>query len=188
MHEGYSAGNKGCAAIGKIAEDKAERGNEGEAMTSLRRSNDEPNNQLLRKEAEILWEQNLDRPWRQKWEKMTGRFETLLNLGQVSAAAQINSRRDAGLQEVPVAKIMGSLGRSREFTCDFRPLSGRLRERWVNVANVQLSGRGLPPVSLIKFGDVYFVVDGHHRVSVAHALGQETIDAHVVSWDPGNPN
>jgi hypothetical protein len=45
----------------------------------------------------------------------------------------------------------------------------------------------LPPVQLIQVGDAYFVRDGHHRISVAHHLGQASIDAEVLIWGRSGP-
>jgi hypothetical protein len=42
-------------------------------------------------------------------------------------------------------------------------------------------------VELIQIGEVYFVQDGHHRISVARALGQRTIEAQVVVWQVSGP-
>jgi hypothetical protein len=48
-------------------------------------------------------------------------------------------------------------------------------------------GRELPPVELVQIGDFYFVRDGHHRISVARAMGQEHIEAEVTVWDVVGP-
>ncbi|MEA2160157.1 MAG: hypothetical protein QOD66_2537, partial [Solirubrobacteraceae bacterium] len=61
----------------------------------------------------------------------------------------------------------------------FRPTSGRLRSRWEQIATAMRRGESLPPVDLLKVGEIYFVRDGHHRVSVACALGRADIDAYV---------
>jgi hypothetical protein len=67
-----------------------------------------------------------------------------------------------------------------DFDRGLRPTSARLRSRWERIAAAQRRGESLPPVSLYKVGDLYFVRDGHHRVSVAKSLGREDIDAYVV--------
>src|SRR6266540_5030436 len=73
-------------------------------------------------------------------------------------------------------------GRCDDFDVGFHPLKEHTEERWVSVARAQLRGLGLPPVELIQLGAVYFVRDGHHRISVAAALGQQEIDAVVTVW------
>jgi nucleotide-binding universal stress UspA family protein len=79
-----------------------------------------------------------------------------------------------------VDSIIGSLGRSRDFDRVFRPVQRHSRGKWLSVDSAFLAGVGLPPISLYKVGDAYFVVDGHHRVSVARENGQTFIDAEVI--------
>jgi hypothetical protein len=86
---------------------------------------------------------------------------------------------DLGLQVVPLDAIVGTIDRAVDFDRGFRPTSARLRSRWERIAAAQRRGEALPPVSLFKVGDLYFVRDGHHRVSVAKSLGRADIDAYV---------
>ena len=88
-------------------------------------------------------------------------------------------QRDRGLQVVPLDAIVGTVDRAADFDRGFRPTSPRLRARWERIAAAQRRGESLPPVSLYKVGDLYFVRDGHHRVSVAKSLGRDDIDAYV---------
>lgn len=92
-----------------------------------------------------------------------------------------------GLRAVPIDHIVGSQSRPHDFDRAFHPLREHDRRRWVNLAALKLLGQSLPPVDLIQVGDRYFVVDGHHRISIARALGQESIDALVVNWDLTGP-
>jgi hypothetical protein len=55
----------------------------------------------------------------------------------------------------------------------------RLRSRWERIAAAQRRGEAMPPVSLFQIGELYFVRDGHHRVSVAKSQGRKDIDAYV---------
>jgi hypothetical protein len=81
---------------------------------------------------------------------------------------------------IPVgAMSVGTVDRAADFDRGFRPTSPRLRARWERIAAAQRRGESLPPISLYKVGDLFFVRDGHHRVSVARALGDTTIEAHV---------
>src|ERR687893_2392986 len=91
-------------------------------------------------------------------------------------------RIDRGLRTVPVAQIGGSVGRCSEFDRDFMPARASVEERWKRVDRVFHRGEELPPVSLYKVGGFYFVLDGHHRVSVAsyHSVGM--IDAEVTEF------
>jgi hypothetical protein len=89
------------------------------------------------------------------------------------------SERALGLQTVPLDSIVGSVGRTRDFDRSFRPTSNRMRPRWEGIANAQRRGKDLPPISVYRIGDMHFVRDGHHRVSVARAQGRDAIDAYV---------
>jgi hypothetical protein len=93
----------------------------------------------------------------------------------------LKDTRDLGRQTVPLQKIVGSSGRHLEFDLSFRPLRGR-SDRWLRVA--QVNSNKLPPVSLFKVGEAYFIEDGNHRVSVAQANGRQSIEAYVIEIDP----
>lgn len=110
--------------------------------------------------------------------KLVGRQDHLLSLAGVHPTAA----RYTGLHSVSLAQIRGSEGRCADLDGQFRPLHDATKERWLRVADAQQQGLSLPPVSLVQVGNVYYVRDGHHRVSVALAWGQETIDAEVVEW------
>ena len=81
--------------------------------------------------------------------------------------------------EVPVAQVVGTVARSGDFDVDFRLRNRKLADRWRQVAGVMANGAE-PPVELIQLGELYFVVDGHHRVSVARELGRATVTARVL--------
>jgi hypothetical protein len=103
----------------------------------------------------------------------------MLPFEEVVEALGRSGQHDLGLQVVPLDAIVGSVDRTVDFDRGLRPTSGRLRSRWERIAAAQRRGEALPPVSLYKIGDLYFVRDGHHRVSVAKSLGREDIDAYV---------
>lgn len=105
----------------------------------------------------------------------------LLDQTAYQNATCIPNRYYAGLKIVPIDRIRGSEGRTEDFDDAFYPLHDRLRSRWLSVASVRLAGESLPPVELIHTGGVYFVRDGHHRISVAKALGEVFIDAEVIN-------
>lgn len=96
----------------------------------------------------------------------------------VAALGRVSEQR-LGLQVIRLDTIVGSVDRTRDFDRWFRPKSGRVRERWQRLALAQRRGETIPPIDVYRVGELHFVVDGHHRVSVAHALGLSTIDAHV---------
>ena len=124
---------------------------------------------------------------RQIWAKLRGQQNQLLDLTTVTASCTIGDRRAAGTRIVPIQQIRGSEGRCEDFDAAFRPLKAHTEDRWLSVAKANLRGRGLPPIELIQLGDAYFVRDGHHRISVAAALGQQEIDAVVTVWHVTTP-
>jgi hypothetical protein len=103
----------------------------------------------------------------------------ILPYEEVIAALGFVSERPVGLQVVGLDSIVGTIDRERDFDRRFRPTSRRVRSRWEAIAAAMRRGEALPPVDLLKVGDFYFVRDGHHRVSVASALGLGDIDAYV---------
>lgn len=111
--------------------------------------------------------------------RLLGRTRTLASLDR----PLIGNGRDGGLRTVEICKIIGSEGRTRDFDRGFHPLQDRTRERWLRVLNAFEQGLPLPPVELVRVGGAYYVRDGHHRISVAAALGQRAIEAHVTEWN-----
>jgi hypothetical protein len=109
----------------------------------------------------------------------SGRWNSLLSYDQVKEKLRIGGPIYRGVRTVEVAKIVGSVNRYRDFDRAFLPASNRLAPRWQRVDRAFYEDVNLPPVVLYKVGDVYFVVDGHHRVSVAREQGQEFIEAEV---------
>ncbi len=90
-----------------------------------------------------------------------------------------SNRVARGLQEIPLDAIVGSVGRYADFTRSFLPRSDGMEERWARVKTVATGATGWPPIEVYQLGDVYFVLDGNHRVSVAREMGLETIPAYV---------
>jgi hypothetical protein len=103
----------------------------------------------------------------------------ILPFEEVVDALGRTGQSDLGLKVVPLDAIVGTVDRNAEFDRGFRPTSPRLRSRWERINAAQRRGETMPPVSLYKVGDLYFVRDGHHRVSVAKSFGREDIDAYV---------
>jgi hypothetical protein len=111
---------------------------------------------------------------------LTGRSRSLLDLTTEVSKRKIHSQHYAGSRTVPIKRIKGSEGRSGDFDCDFNPMQTRTFTRWVSVAVARSSRETLPLVELIQIGDDYFVRDGHHRILVARALGEEYVDAKII--------
>ncbi len=104
----------------------------------------------------------------------------LLSFEEVKRALGVVSQNYLGMREVPVAKIVGSVGRHRDFDRAFLPSKEDLSVRWKKIDQIMHRAEELPPISLYKIGDAYFVRDGNHRVSVARQRGVEMIDAEVI--------
>ncbi len=108
------------------------------------------------------------------------RPNALLSFHEVRKRYKPEQESYRGMQEVPVRQIIGSVDRFRDFDRAFLPRHARSAGRWQNVDRAYHQDVRLPPVQLYKVGDVYFVKDGNHRVSVAREHGVEFIDAEVI--------
>ena len=104
----------------------------------------------------------------------------LLSFDEVKSALGAVEQVYLGMRTVPVEKIVGSVGRHRDFDRAFLPSKGGLETRWKRIDQMMHRAEELPPISLYKIGDAYFVRDGNHRVSVARQIGVEMIDAEVI--------
>jgi nucleotide-binding universal stress UspA family protein len=113
--------------------------------------------------------------------RFTGKSTQLLSYEDVAEKLRLRARSERGVQHIPVDAIVGSVGRYTDFTRTFLPRSNEDRERWARVKAAFLEeGAGLPPIEVYKVGEVYFVIDGNHRVSIARQEGLTTIEARVI--------
>lgn len=103
----------------------------------------------------------------------------VLPFDEVVAALGRVGQRALGHQVIALGSIVGSVNRTRDFDRYFRPTSARVRQRWERLAIATRRGEPIPPIDVYRVGELHFVRDGHHRASVAHALGLETIEATV---------
>jgi hypothetical protein len=103
----------------------------------------------------------------------------ILPYEEVVQALGFVSEHPAGHHVIQLEAIVGTVDRGREFDRSFRPTSGRVRSRWEHIAAAMRRGESMPPIDVVRIGEIYFVRDGHHRVSVARALGRTDIDAYV---------
>ena len=110
---------------------------------------------------------------------LTGRSTELLSYEEVRTKLHAieGSRRE--LQDIPIESIVGSVGRYTDFNKNFLPLHESDKERWSRVMIEATGSMGLPPIEVYQIGEVYFVLDGNHRVSVAKELGATHIQAYV---------
>ena len=110
---------------------------------------------------------------------VTGRPNRLLSWEEVSQKLGLRDQIYRGVQSVPIAKIVGSVGRYQDFDRAFMPRTKGMGARWRSIAQAHYDDVSLPPVKLYRVGDAFFVLDGNHRVSVAKEQGIQFIDAEV---------
>jgi hypothetical protein len=135
-----------------------------------------------------LYNRARTRAWlRRVWSILTRRRQGLLDLSEVETRCTVRHRHYRGIQTVCLDQIRGSDGRCRDFDSVFYPSQEHNRGRWLAIAALQASGAILPPVQLVQVGEIYFVQDGHHRISVARASGKACIEAEVVAWQVTGP-
>lgn len=123
--------------------------------------------------------------WNLRWSKMRGKCGLLQDLYHVRKQRKIVNRNYAGVQVVPIDQIRGSEGRCRDFDANFFPLRQHNAQRWMSIEIARRTDVELPLVELLQVDDVYYVRDGHHRISVAKAAGQMEIRAEVIIWECG---
>src|SRR5919106_423861 len=111
----------------------------------------------------------------------------LLSFDDVRREHATNNRLHRGSRVVEVDQIVGSVGRWRDFDRSFLPARASIGERWKRIDRAFQRGEDLPPVQLYEIGEAYFVVDGHHRVSVARYHDVPTLEASVVKFLPKRP-
>ena len=111
--------------------------------------------------------------------RLTGKSTELLSYEEVRQQLRALESGKVGLREIPLDAIVGSVGRYTDFTRDFLPLHDSDQGRWARVMAVTTGLTGTPPIEVYKIGEVYFVLDGNHRVSVARQLEATTIEAYV---------
>lgn len=115
----------------------------------------------------------------QFWARLTGKPIDLLDFEDVRQRLHMELTARRVLREIPIAAIVGSVGRPGDFTRDFLPLKDRDQTRWATVKHHFNQSAGVPPIEVYQVGEAYFVLDGNHRVSVARDLGATHIEAYV---------
>lgn len=118
--------------------------------------------------------------WRRVIKRLKGETNELLPFNEVRERFPLQGQHYVGLRTIPINYIVGSVGRYNDFDRAFLPIQKHTKNRWVHVDEARYENIELPPIELYKVGEVYFVKDGNHRVSVARESGQEFIDAYVV--------
>ncbi len=111
--------------------------------------------------------------------RLTGRSAELLCYEDVRQNLRTTTSTSRGLQDIPIDAVVGSVGRCTDFTRTFLPLKDSDRARWANVELAMSNLQGLSPIEVYQIDQVYFVVDGNHRVSIARQFGSAYIQAYV---------
>lgn len=136
-----------------------------------------------RKVRQLFWKVLSQGMSRMAWNRLRRKENHLYPLDETREWREVISSHAGGVQNVPIARIIGSEGRCQDFDVAFRPTNTRTEERWVNIATARELDIALPPVELIQVGEDYYVRDGHHRISVAKWNGQMEIEAQVTKWE-----
>jgi nucleotide-binding universal stress UspA family protein len=110
---------------------------------------------------------------------LTGRDINLLPYDEVRKHMRPLESASRSLEDIPLSAIVGSVNRYHDFSRTFLPRQESDMGRWARVRAGVDSMQGLPPIEVYRVGDAYFVLDGHHRVSVAKEMGYEIIHAYV---------
>ncbi len=141
------------------------------------------NNPVAISEANHRWDRARRRLWRQRFVRWLKRQpdDELLSFEQVQKELRLIQGISRGIQNIPLDRIRGSVGRYKDFSSSFLPQNTELRERWQRVDAYSIHD-GISPISAYQVGEAYFVLDGNHRVSVAREQGLETIEAHVLEY------
>ena len=111
--------------------------------------------------------------------RLTGKNNQLLSYDEVADKLKLRARTERGTRHIPLDAIVGSVGRYTDFTRTFLPRRANDQDRWARVQAVMEEGAGLPPIAVYQVGEVYFVIDGNHRVSIARQNGSKTIEARL---------
>lgn len=118
---------------------------------------------------------------------LTGRSADLLSYDEVRKKIRARETNRRELKEIPLDAIVGSVGRYKDFTRQFLPRIEGDEQRWAKVKTLSEGLEGLPPIEVYQIGDVYFVSDGNHRVSVARSHGSTLIEAYVTQVETDVP-
>ena len=117
------------------------------------------------------------------YQKLKKEDDCLPSLQEIKDITRAKNEYYLGLMTIPVDNIIGSEGRYEDFNKDFFPKKNALQSRWSRIDTIMEENRPLPPISVFKIDEYYFVRDGNHRVSVAKSRGQEFIDAEVTAYE-----
>lgn len=118
--------------------------------------------------------------WRSVISWLSKSDNDLLPFDEVVKRIPFKGQSYIGMKQIETEKIIGSVSRFQEFDRAFLPRQTHTRERWERIDQAYYKDVVLPPIDVYQIGDIYFVKDGNHRVSVARERGQVFMDAFVV--------
>lgn len=121
--------------------------------------------------------------WNEILSKMRQTNNQLLPFDEIRKILPLEGQYDLGMKVIPIDHIVGSVNRFNDFDRAFLPKDQHNRDRWVNIDKARLQEIELPAIEVYKIDEVYFVIDGNHRVSVAREKGQLFIDAHITELE-----
>lgn len=125
---------------------------------------------------------------RQLMARLTGHSADLLSFDRVRRELGVSEEAvERGVREIPLEAIIGSVGRASDFTRDFLPKRDNDAERWARIKAAAMDMRGMKPIDVYQVGEVFFVIDGNHRVSVARQLGATAMMARVFEIETRAP-
>ena len=128
----------------------------------------------------VMFNQAFQHGWFHRlWANLTRQCFCLHDLNETLQSCPVEASHYVGIKTVDIDHIHGTLGKADEFDAEFNPAQERSRSRWIDIALEKLRGRDLPPVELVQIDDIYYVRDGHHRISVSRAMGQNFIEAEI---------
>ena len=113
---------------------------------------------------------------------ISGKENKMLSFEEISKGLNLHNQRYLGMRTIDINDIVGSIDRYKDFDRFFLPVKTNLEHRWLNIYSAYKKNIDLPPVKLYKVGNIYFVLDGNHRVSVAKRMGVKYIDADVIEF------
>jgi len=111
------------------------------------------------------------------WSILTGSSNHLIQFQQVEDQLQYEQSQKLGLVDIPLDAIVGSVSRPNDFTRKFFPREAVDPGRWQRV-KIKMDQQ-IRPIDVYQIDQVYFVLDGNHRVSVARQRGMTQIPAYV---------
>src|SRR5258706_1195194 len=144
-----------------------------------------------RLEAQAQWQQARRKAfWTRVLGHLRGDCACLLDFNEVSQRLRLMNTSYRGVENIPLDKIVGSVGRYQDFMGAFLPLTDAMGPRWQTIAEMHLdpTSRGLPPIEVFKVSQWYFVKDGNHRVSVEEQLGATHVEAYVWEFTDALPD